>query len=125
MRSGAAVIRGGDSASATVVATGSEVSVALAAAELLSGDGINVNVVSMPSWDRFQSLDHAARSAVLPESHPVISVEAGSTFGWERFADASVGIDRFGASAPGPEVMQRLGITADAVATTVRDTLAG
>lgn len=121
--SGAGVVRDSDGAVATIVATGSEVSVALAAADILASDGIAVRVVSMPSWDRFQRLDRTARALVLPDSVPTVSVEAASTFGWERFADESVGIDRFGASAPGPEVMQKLGITADAVARTVRDTL--
>ena len=120
---GAGIVRDTKDAAATIVATGSEVSVALGAADLLAADDIAVRVVSMPSWDRFQRLDRAARSAILPDSVPTISVEAASTFGWERFADASVGIDRFGASAPGPEVMQRLGINAEAVARTVRDTL--
>lgn len=120
---GAALIRDASGAQASIVATGSEVTVALGAADLLAADGIPVRVVSMPSWDRFQRLDRDSRNTILPRDLPTISVEAGSTFGWERYADVSIGIDRFGASAPGPEVMKRLGITAEAVAQAVRGTL--
>jgi transketolase len=123
VRTGAAQVRSAAKPVASIVATGSEVSVALEAASLLAADGIDVNVVSMPSWDRFSRLDKSARDEILPPALPVVSVEAGSTFGWERFADVSVGIDRFGASAPGPEVMKRLGITPEAVSAAVRATL--
>ena len=121
---GAAVVRHGSSPQATIVATGSEVHVALGAAELLAEGGIEVDVVSMPSWERFAALPVADRKRVLGGGHPVVSVEAGSTFGWERWADVAVGIDRFGASAPGEVVMDRLGITAAGVAAAVRSTLA-
>ena len=69
----------------------------------------------MPSWDRFESMDHEFRSSVLPPGVPVLSVEAGSTFGWARWADDSIGIDRFGASAPGSVVLDKLGISVDHV----------
>lgn len=120
---GAAVVRDATDPKATIVATGSEVTVALAAADLLSSEGVAVRVVSMPSWDRFHRLDRNTQAAILPRTLPTVSVEAASTFGWERYADASIGIDRFGASAPGPEVMKRLGITAEAVAQAVLGTL--
>lgn len=120
---GAGLARSTTAPTATIVATGSEVSIALAAADILSSDGLEVNVVSMPSWDRFVQLDRSTREAILPPGIPTVSVEAASTFGWERFADVCIGIDRFGASAPGPEVMQRLGITPDAVAAAVKATL--
>jgi transketolase len=67
-------------------------------------------VVSLPSWDRFQQQPESYRSEVFPDGVPVLSVEAGTTFGWERYADESVGIDRFGASAPGDVVLKELGI---------------
>jgi len=117
---GAGRVRTAPDARATIVATGSEVAVALEAAALLDADGIAVHVVSMPSWDRFGVLSRDQQDAVIPTGLPVVSVEAGSTFGWERHADASVGIDRFGASAPGPVAMERLGITPSRVAEAVK-----
>ncbi|MFM1791488.1 MAG: transketolase, partial [Actinomycetota bacterium] len=100
---------------------GSELGVATEAATVLAADGIPVNVVSMPSWNVFdeQSADH--RASVLPGGVPVVSVEAGSTFGWAKYADASVGIDRFGASAPGGVVMDKLGINVANVCNTVKE----
>ncbi|HAN34277.1 MAG TPA: hypothetical protein DCQ52_02155 [Acidimicrobiaceae bacterium] len=69
-----------------------------------------MRVVSMPSWDRFEAQSAAFRQSVLPAGVPVLSVEAATTFGWARWADDSIGIDRFGASAPGAEVLDQLGI---------------
>ncbi len=99
-----------------LIGTGSEVSVCLAAAAGLRDEGIGVRVVSMPSWDLFAAQPDAYRQAVLPDGVPKLSVEAGATLGWERYADASVGIDRFGASAPGAEVLDHLGINPTHVA---------
>ena len=121
---GAGVIHSVDSPQATLIGTGSEVSVALEAAKILSAEGIHCNVVSMPSWDRFAKLSVAERNAVLPRTIPSISVEAGTTFGWAAYASHSVGIDRFGASAPGSLVMEKLGITATHVADVARKALA-
>lgn len=117
---GAAIIRAVSSPQATLIGTGSEVSVALDAAQLLESDGIAVNVVSMPSWERFRSLSQKDQDAIISRDHPRISVEAGSTFGWHHIATHCVGIDRFGASAPGNVVMEKLGITADNVAAVAR-----
>ena len=89
--------------------------VALDAAATLTAAGHSVRVVSMPCIELFTAQDDAYRTAVLPPGVPTVSVEAGVTFGWERWADRSVGIDRFGASAPGERVMAELGITATAV----------
>ena len=100
----------------TLVGTGSELSVAIAAAERLAGDGIRARVVSMPSWELFAAQDDAYRDAVLPRDVPKVSVEAGVSQGWERWVDRAISIERFGASAPGPEVLERLGITPEAVA---------
>ncbi len=113
----------GDAADAIVVATGSEVSVALAAQLKLSEQGVSVRVVSMPSWELFEEQDRGYQDEILPPGTQTVSVEAGVSMGWSRWANASVAIDRFGASAPGDEVMAQLGITPDHVAATVHETL--
>jgi transketolase len=98
-----------------LIGTGSEVAVALDAATLLEADGVVTRVVSMPSWDLFEAQEEPYRTSVFPPGTPRLSVEAGSTFGWSRYADASVGIDRFGASAPGATALDKLGINPTAV----------
>ncbi|HEX5583885.1 transketolase [Gaiella sp.] len=106
---------------AIVLATGSELSIALEAARSLEP---NTRVVSLPCWELFAEQDAAYRDEVLPPAvHARVSIEAGITFGWERWVGedgVSIGVDRFGASAPGPRVYEELGITADAVADAVR-----
>ena len=104
-----------------LVGTGSEVSVCVDAAKLLQASGVNANVVSMPSFDRFAQQASKYRQTVFPQNIPVLSVEAGVTFGWSQYADASVGIDRFGASAPGSTVMSKLGISNENVAERARE----
>ncbi len=104
-----------------LIASGSEVHVALDAASLLrSTHQLSVRVVSMPSWELFERQDDTYRSAVLPPDIPTrLAVEAASPFGWERWVGDRgevVGVDRFGASAPGPVVMQHYGFTAENVA---------
>lgn len=103
-----------------LVATGSEVHLCVEAAAILDGEGVAAQVVSLPSWELFarQSAEH--RAAVLPAGVRTIAVEAGSSFGWDRYADEVIGIDRFGASAPGAEVLRRFGFTAEAIAERVR-----
>ncbi len=103
-----------------LVASGSEVTVALRAAELLAGGGLAARVVSMPSWELFEAQDGEYRSDVLPPDVPTVSLEAGVSMGWSRYAGASIAIDRFGASAPGAEVLTRLGITAERAAEVAR-----
>jgi transketolase len=98
-----------------IVATGSEVWVALDAAQRLTQDGVATRVVSLPSWDRFAAQGADYRAELLPPGVPVLSVEAATTFGWERYADDSIGIERFGVSAPGNEVLRRLGINVEHV----------
>ena len=108
---GAGVVRSSSSAAKIVlVGTGSEVSLCVQAAIQLEQSGIASHVVSMPSWDRFEAMSKDFKSTVFPRGIPVLSVEAGSTFGWAKYADQSIGIDRFGASAPGSVVMQKLGL---------------
>jgi len=108
---GAGLVRAGSSAAQIVlVGTGSEVSLCVQAAIQLEQSGIASQVVSMPSWDRFETMSKDFKSTIFPRGVPVLSVEAGSTFGWAKYADQSIGIDRFGASAPGNVVMQKLGL---------------
>jgi len=105
---------------AILIGTGSEVSVALEARNLLAGQGVSARVVSMPSWEIFEKQDEVYKNFVLPQNIGArISVEAGVTLGWERyvgFKGASIGIDRFGASAPGEIVLEKLGVTPEKVA---------
>ena len=100
-----------------LLATGSEVHLALAAARQLDA---NVRVVSMPCWELFAEQPQEFRDEVLPPSVEArVSVEAGITFGWERWVGprgTSVGVDRFGASAPYQRILEELGLTVEAVA---------
>ncbi len=122
---GAYVLREADGAPDLVlVGTGSEVSVCVAAADQLAGEGIATRVVSMPCWELFAEQDDDYRDAVIPPDVPSLSVEAATTFGWERWVDAARGLDRFGVSAPGAEALQRLGFNPDAVADDARDLIA-
>lgn len=98
-----------------LIGTGSEVSLCVDAQPVLAASGIDARVVSMPSWDLFAARSAAERSSVLPDGVPRLAVEAGTTFGWERWADAAVGIDRFGASAPGAVAMREFGFTVEEV----------
>ncbi|MCP3855113.1 MAG: transketolase [Actinomycetia bacterium] len=102
----------------TLVGTGSEVSVCVTAAQLLAADGVAARVVSLPSWDRFAAQSADYQASVIDRSKPTVGCEAGVTLGWERYADVTVGIDRFGASAPGGTVMVEFGITPENVAAT-------
>ena len=110
-----------------LMATGSEVSIALQAADALGFDGAKVRVVSMPCFALFERQPREYREQVLPpEVTARVSVEAGVTFGWERYVGTSgrsVGIDRFGASAPAEELFQKFGITAEQVAAVAREVM--
>jgi transketolase len=114
---------GPEGADAIIVATGSELAVAMTAQLKLSERSVSTRVVSMPSWELFEEQDQEYRDSVLTPGVPKVSVEAGIAMGWSRWVDASVSIERFGASAPGDEVMQRLGITVDHVVEVVLKTL--
>jgi transketolase len=107
-----------------LLASGSEVHVAIAAKRILETDGVSARVVSTPCWERFEEQPASYREAVLPPSvRARVSVEAGSTFGWERYigeGGASVGIDRFGASAPGDRLLKEFGLTPENVAAKAR-----
>jgi transketolase len=119
---GAYVLVDPPGAVATLVGTGSEVHLCLAAAALLHDD-LAVRVVSMPSWEWFDRTSVEYQDRVLPEELPVISVEAGVTLGWERYADDSIGIDEYGTSAPGDVALEFFGFTPSAVAARVKEVL--
>jgi transketolase len=123
---GAYAVREVTSPRAVLLATGSEVSVALAAAEALQAEGVAVKVVSVPSTSVFDRQDVTYKRALLPDNVPRVAVEAGVTdFWWKYRCDAVVGIDRFGESAPAPDLFRFFGITSENVADTVRVVLAG
>ncbi len=122
---GAYVLRDANDPAVVIVGTGGELWVAIEAAELLAADGTAARVVSMPSWELFANQSEEYRDSVLPPGLPSVAVEAGVSMGWERWVDRSVSIDRFGASAPGQEVLDRLGITPQAVAGVAAELLAG
>jgi transketolase len=124
LRRGAYVLADADSPDVVLVATGAEVSTALDARDLLAAKGVQARVVSMPSWELFEAQDAGYRDEVLPAGVPKVSVEAGATFGWARWVDRSIGIDRFGASGPGGKVLAHLGIEPEAVAARVEEALA-
>ena len=107
-----------------LIGTGSEVQLCVQAAEELRTEGVAARVVSMPSWELFMEQDDAYQVEVLGIDIPRVSVEAGSTFGWSLWADANVGIDHFGASAPGPELMEKFGMNVPNVLAHVRAVLA-
>ncbi|MEO5680324.1 MAG: transketolase, partial [Acidimicrobiales bacterium] len=113
---GAYVLREDDEADLTLIGTGSEVHLCLEAVPLLAERGLRARVVSMPSWELFEEATDAEKEDVLPSDLPALAVEAAASFGWERWAEAVVAIDRFGASGPGDEVMASLGFTAERVA---------
>jgi transketolase len=119
---------GGAAPQAIVIATGSEVQIAVAARESLAKAGVPVRVVSMPSWELFEAQTQAYRDSVLPPDISArVSVEAGSTLGWERYvgrAGARIGMSSFGASAPASDLYKHFGITAEAVEQAVRAQLA-
>jgi transketolase len=108
---------------AAIVATGSEVALALEAQALLAEQGIRVRVVSLPCWEAFEAQDAAYRDSVLPKHLPTVSVEAGTTLGWDRYADRCIGLDHFGASAPYPTVYKNLGFTPERVVEAVKSLL--
>ena len=117
------LVSGDDDPDVVLVGTGSEVSVCVDAAKVLEGQGVVARVVSMPSWDLFEVQPDDYQDAVLGWGAPVLSVEAGASFGWARWADDSVAIDHFGASAPGAEVLAEFGFTPDNVADRARQLL--
>jgi len=101
-----------------LIATGSEVQVAVNVADALEARGIGADVVSMPCWRLFDAEDPVYRADILPGGALLVSIEAGATLGWERYTGRyglNFGLDRFGASAPAPDLFTRFGFTAEAI----------
>lgn len=119
LQQGAYILADGEGPTPDVIliATGSEVHVALAAREMLAADGIGARVVSMPSWELFEAQPADYKESVLPTSVTArLAIEAGVTLGWERYVGTQgdvIGIDRFGASAPAKIIFEQLGFTAE------------
>ncbi|MHC1718742.1 MAG: transketolase [Acidaminococcaceae bacterium] len=126
---GAYVLSPGEAAKesqAILLATGSEVHLALAAQEALAKENINVSVVSMPSWDVFENQSDEYKKQVLPTAIPKIAIEAGVTLGWSRYTGCEanvIGINKFGASAPGDVVYEKYGFTVENVVNKVKEVL--
>jgi transketolase len=114
---------GVDDLDLVLIGTGSEVAVCVAAAGQLAEGGVTARVVSMPSWDLFEAQSDEYQNSVLPPSVPTLAVEAGASLGWDRWADDSVSIDRYGASAPGDVALANLGYTPENVAERARQLL--
>ncbi len=118
---GGYVVASGDDV--VMVATGSEVGVAMETRSLLAAEGVSARVVSLPCWEIFFDQPHDYRHQVLGVGIPRVSIEAGSTFGWERVVGengVAIGIDHFGASAPAERLAEEFGLTPSAVAARVR-----
>jgi transketolase len=123
IRRGGYVLADAPAPRAVIIATGSEVPLAVGAKAKLAEAGIAVRVVSMPSTNVFDRQDAAYRAAVLPRGLPRIAVEAGVTDFWRKYVGLDgevVGIDRFGESAPGPELFKFFGFTVDNVVAAVK-----
>jgi transketolase len=121
---GAYVVR--DGSDAALIATGSELEIAVGAAEILGGEGKSVRVVSMPCREAFEAQDDAYRTEVLGDGIPVASLEAGVTFGWSDIIGSdglAIGIDRYGASAPAAVLAEKYGMTSEQVADKLRSWL--
>jgi transketolase len=110
-----------------LIASGSEVQIALEAQALLSEKGVAARVVSMPSWELFDAQPASYRDSVLPPAvKKRVSIEAGVTIGWERYVGQSgkmIGLDRYGASAPYQDIYRNLGLTAEAAVEAAMDLL--
>lgn len=116
---GAYVLEDASNPQVVLIGTGSEVSTCVEAAKLLSTDGIRARVVSFPSWEIFDEQTAEYKASVLPAGVPKLAVEAGALLGWWKYVGQDgdvIGLDRFGASAPGPIVMEKLGFSAENVA---------
>jgi len=120
---------GGGAPAVILVATGSELQLAMGAAEVLEAEGTAARVVSFPCWERFDAQDGAYRESVLPSAvRARVTIEAGVSLGWERYAGdegAIIGIDHFGASAPAATIFSEFGFTVERVSEVARQVLGG
>jgi transketolase len=123
-RGGYVLVDGSDRPDVILIGTGSELQLAVGAAEKLAGEGVTARVVSLPCWELFELQDDRYRESVLPAAvRRRVSVEIGVPLGWERYVGdegAIVGLDHFGASAPAATIFEHLGFTADRVADVAR-----
>jgi transketolase len=127
VKRGAYILDNEENPDVILIGTGSEVSVALGAKELLKNDGIKARVISMPSWEIFKEQPEEYRKEIIPEDIPKVVVEAGVSFGWKEIVGDNsyiIGIDRFGASAPGDVLMKEFGFTPENVAEKTKKFLA-
>jgi len=116
---GAYILEDAENPQVILIGTGSEVWPCVDAKKLLEGEGIRARVVSMPSWEIYDEQSNEYKQSVLPDGVPKLSVEAGSPLGWWKYVGRDgdvIGLDRFGASAPGPTVLEKLGFTGSNVA---------
>ncbi|MBN8727528.1 MAG: transketolase [Xanthomonadales bacterium] len=125
LRKGAYTLRDADGGKPALIliGTGAEVGLVLKAADRLAGEGVAVRCVSMPSWDLFDAQDESYRHSVLPANVPKLAVEAGSPQGWHKYVGdhgAIIGVETFGASAPGETVLENYGFTVDNVCARAR-----
>jgi transketolase len=121
---GAYVLNGYSDGDITIIATGSEVPLAVKTADLLKGEGVRARVVSAPSLDLFDRQDVDYQSSVLGDRSKIVAIEAGRTDGWYKYVNHDalvIGIDRFGASAPYEQIAEHLGFTPAAVAKRIRE----
>ena len=124
-RGGYVLLEADGDAAVVLAATGSEVALCRDARERLQAAGVPTRVVSLPCWELFARQDQGYRESVLPTGVPKLSVEAGVAMGWAKWVDASVSLERFGASAPGEVVMRELGFSAENVVARAQDLIAG
>jgi transketolase len=106
-----------------LIATGSEVNLAMESKAALENDDLSVRVVSMPSWELFEKQPGNYRRDLLLNDVPKLAIEAGITQGWRKYADDVIGLDHFGASAPGPVVFEKMGFTVDNIVKRIRTLL--
>jgi transketolase len=120
------VEQGGDAPKLLIVGTGAELWPAIEAAKKLNAEGTATRVVSMPSWRLFEQQDEAYKASIFPDHLPKLAVEAGAPLGWWKWVGRHgdvIGMDRFGASAPGTTVLEKLGFNAEGVYTRAKKLL--
>jgi transketolase len=123
VRKGAYVLDDPTDPQIVLIGTGSEVWLAIEAAKLLAAEGIRARVVSFPSWKLFEEQSLQYRRSILPIEVPKLAIEAGATVGWWKYVGLNgdvIGVDRFGASAPGSKVLAELGFSAENIAAHAR-----